>query len=37
MGIAGIKNSFKKCDDVKKKIVLKKGVKGQNVIFFRLE
>lgn len=28
-----LKNYFKKCDDVKKKVVLRKGVKDQNLIF----
>lgn len=32
-GDSRLKNYFKKCDDVKKKVVLRKGVKDQNLIF----
>lgn len=32
-GDSRLKNYFKKCDDVKKKLILRKGVKDQNLIF----
>lgn len=32
-GDSRLKNYFKKCDDVKKKVVLRKGVKDHNLIF----
>lgn len=32
-GDSRLKNYFKKCDDVKKKVVLRKGVKDQNLVF----